>query len=67
MANTLNDLFSFATPTEFRQSIQEVFFSWIIEQPVLPTNYKVTAENLCYLIKLLVEEEIKWPSKPAKK
>ena len=59
MPNSLDDLFSYTSPEKLRQSITEVFFSWLTEQPELPYNYKEVAEDFYFLLKLLDEEEQK--------
>ena len=65
MSEKLKDLFSFVPPARLKQSVIEVFLAWIIEQPVLPQDYKETAEDFYFLIKLLDEEERKWKAKIA--
>jgi hypothetical protein len=65
MSDSLQTLFSFVPPAKLRQSVVEVFFTWVIEQPVLPQNYKETAEDFYFLVKLLEEEEQKWKTESA--
>jgi hypothetical protein len=62
MSDSLQTLFSFIPPAKLRQSVVEVFFTWLIEQPVLPQNYKETSEDFYFLVKLLEEKEKKWKS-----
>jgi hypothetical protein len=59
MSDSLKDLFNFVPPGQLKQSVLEVFFSWIIEQPVLPQNYKEVTQDFYFLLKLLEEEERK--------
>lgn len=57
MSDNLKDLFSFVPPGKLKQSVLEVFFTWVIEQPVLPQNYKEVAQDFYFLVKLLEKEE----------
>jgi hypothetical protein len=57
--NSLKDLFTFVPPSKLKQSILEVYFTWLIETPVLPQNYKEVTEDFYFLIKLLEKEEEK--------
>ena len=57
MEDRLETLFSFAPPEQLRQSILEVFFTWLIEQPVLPQNYKQVSEDVYFLLKALEKNE----------
>ncbi len=59
MSDTLKDLFSYVPPAKLRQSILEVFFVWVIDQPVLPQNYREVAGEFYLLIKMLEKEEEK--------
>ncbi len=59
MSDTLSELFSFTPPEKLKQSILEVFFTWIIAEPVLPQNYKEVAADFYFLLKLLDKEEEK--------
>jgi hypothetical protein len=59
MPNSLDDLFTYVEPEKLKQSILEVFFSWMIEQPVLPQNYKEVTQDFYFLLKLLDSEEAK--------
>lgn len=56
MENT-KELFTFVSPDKLKQSILEVFFTWIVETPVLPQNYKEVTEDFYFLLKLLEKEE----------
>jgi hypothetical protein len=53
----LKELFTFVPPGKLKQSVLEVYFTWLIETPVLPQNYKEVTEDFYFLIKLLEKEE----------
>ena len=57
MPDNLKDLFTFVPPGKLKQSVLEVFFTWLIEQPVLPQNYKEVSQDFYFLLKLLEKEE----------
>jgi hypothetical protein len=57
MSDNLKDLFTFVPPGKLKQSVLEVFFTWLIEQPVLPQNYKEVAQDFYFLLKMIEEEE----------
>lgn len=57
---TLEELFTFVSPRQLRLSVTEVFFTWLIEQPVLPQNYKEIAQDVRFLLLLLEEEEARY-------
>ena len=59
MPDSLNEIFSYVSPEKVRQSVVEVFFNWIIDQPVLPQNYKEVAQDFYFLLQLLEKEEMK--------
>ena len=58
--HSLEDLFTFVSPRQLRQSVTEVFFTWVIEQPLLPQNYKEVAQDFRFLLLLLEEEEARY-------
>jgi hypothetical protein len=53
MQNSLKDLFDIVPPDQLRRSIQEVFFTWLIEEPVLPQNYKQVAQDFYFLLEMI--------------
>ncbi len=60
MKDSFENLFSHIPPERLRRSILEVFFTWLIEEPVLPQNYKQVAEDFYLLLEMLYKEEEKW-------
>ena len=61
---TLEELFTFVSPRQLRLSVTEVFFTWVIEQPLLPQNYKEVAQDFRFLLLLLEEEEARYNELP---
>jgi hypothetical protein len=57
MSNSLQDLFDLVPPEQLRRSIQEVFFTWLIEEPVLPENYRQVARDFYLLQEMIYKEE----------
>lgn len=57
----LETLFSFAPPQTLRQSINKLFYSFLINSEVLPNDYKHITEDISFLISFLeiAEEHIK--------
>jgi hypothetical protein len=53
MQDSLKDLFDLVPPDRLRRSIQEVFFTWLIEEPVLPQNYKQVAQDFYFLLEMI--------------
>ena len=52
-ASALHELLSFAPPEQLRKTIQELFFTWITEAPILPENYKQISEDVYFLMNFL--------------
>ena len=54
----LEDLFEYSSPAELRQSIQEVFFSYLINsKQIFPTEFERIVEDFYFLIQFLEEAE----------
>jgi hypothetical protein len=52
----LEDLFEYSSPAELRQSIQEVFFSYLINsKQIFPLEFEKIVEDFYFLIRFLEE------------
>jgi hypothetical protein len=57
MSDPSKEQYVFVSPMGAKQSVLEVFFTWLIEQPTLPPNYKEVARDFYFLIRLLDKEK----------
>jgi len=49
----LEDLFSFAPPDTLRKSVNQVFYSYLIQNKTLPEDFKTIAEDFYLLVDFL--------------
>lgn len=67
VAKDLEELFSFVPPGNLKKSVNELFYSFLINNDVLPENYKEIAEDILLLIRFLekaednIKENKQWP------
>jgi hypothetical protein len=53
----IQELFSFVPPKQLHKTITELFYTWLVESPSLPENYKQMTEDVVFLLNFLEDEE----------
>lgn len=66
VAESLEDIFSLSSPETLKKSLNEVFYSYLMNTEILPSNFKEIATDIYFLNDFLEKANLHYKS-PQKK